>query len=79
MFLKFSQLKNSFFSISPPKHSLWLYLTEVGLLFCRWRDVKLRAFDHAKHRTYVDLKVWNFSSFLHINVQSQFDLQKHKN
>ncbi|XVF68792.1 hypothetical protein PTKIN_Ptkin11bG0030000 [Pterospermum kingtungense] len=22
----------------------------------RWRDVKLRAFDHAKHRTYVDLK-----------------------
>ncbi|KAK1312919.1 Telomere repeat-binding protein 3 [Acorus calamus] len=24
--------------------------------FCRWRDVKLRAFDNAKHRTYVDLK-----------------------
>ena len=23
----------------------------------RWRDVKLRAFDQAKHRTYVDLKV----------------------
>uniref|UniRef100_K4A6Y5 Ubiquitin-like domain-containing protein n=1 Tax=Setaria italica TaxID=4555 RepID=K4A6Y5_SETIT len=23
----------------------------------RWRDVKLRAFDNAKHRTYVDLKV----------------------
>lgn len=22
----------------------------------RWRDVKIRAFDHAKHRTYVDLK-----------------------
>ncbi|KAL1545139.1 tryptophan synthetase [Salvia divinorum] len=22
----------------------------------RWRDVKLRAFDNAKHRTYVDLK-----------------------
>ncbi|CAN1282799.1 Telomere repeat-binding protein 2 [Linum perenne] len=22
----------------------------------RWRDVKVRAFDHAKHRTYVDLK-----------------------
>lgn len=22
----------------------------------RWRDVKLRAFSHAKHRTYVDLK-----------------------
>ncbi|GLJ04672.1 hypothetical protein SUGI_0001010 [Cryptomeria japonica] len=22
----------------------------------RWRDVKLRAFEHAKHRTYVDLK-----------------------
>jgi hypothetical protein len=28
------------------------------LYFCfRWRDVKLRAFDNAKHRTYVDLKV----------------------
>lgn len=27
------------------------------LLTCRWRDVKLRAFDNAKHRTYVDLKV----------------------
>ncbi|BAF11616.2 Os03g0274300, partial [Oryza sativa Japonica Group] len=27
------------------------------LYFCfRWRDVKLRAFDNAKHRTYVDLK-----------------------
>ncbi|KAJ4832134.1 hypothetical protein Tsubulata_038674 [Turnera subulata] len=26
----------------------------------RWRDVKLRAFDNAKHRTYVDLKV-NFN------------------
>ena len=27
------------------------------LLSSRWRDVKLRAFDNAKHRTYVDLKV----------------------
>lgn len=25
--------------------------------FCRWRDVKLRAFENADHRTYVDLKV----------------------
>lgn len=25
-------------------------------LIHRWRDVKLRAFDNAKHRTYVDLK-----------------------
>jgi len=24
---------------------------------CRWRDVKLRAFENADHRTYVDLKV----------------------
>ena len=24
---------------------------------CRWRDVKFHAFDNAKHRTYVDLKV----------------------
>lgn len=28
----------------------------------RWRDVKLRAFDYANHRTYVDLKV-NFYLF----------------
>ena len=27
------------------------------LLFHRWRDVKLRSFDDASHRTYVDLKV----------------------
>ncbi|KAK4408594.1 Telomere repeat-binding protein 5 [Sesamum angolense] len=26
------------------------------LVYCRWRDVKLRAFENAKHRTYVDLK-----------------------
>ena len=42
---------------------VWLYQTYVivrvlmALLICRWRDVKLRAFDDAKHRTYVDLKV----------------------
>lgn len=24
---------------------------------CRWRDVKMRAFENADHRTYVDLKV----------------------
>jgi hypothetical protein len=24
---------------------------------CRWRDVKLRCFENADHRTYVDLKV----------------------
>lgn len=29
----------------------------MAFLICRWRDVKLRAFDNAKHRTYVDLKV----------------------
>ncbi|KAE8727997.1 Telomere repeat-binding protein 5 [Hibiscus syriacus] len=28
----------------------------MSLLICRWRDVKLRAFGNAKHRTYVDLK-----------------------
>lgn len=28
--------------------------------FCRWRDVKLRAFENADHRTYVDLKVSYF-------------------
>lgn len=31
----------------------------VFIIF-RWRDVKLRAFDNAKHRTYVDLKVMVF-------------------
>lgn len=29
----------------------------LHISFSRWRDVKLRAFDDAKHRTYVDLKV----------------------
>lgn len=33
-----------------------IFITNV-VLYCRWRDVKLRAFDNAKHRTYVDLKV----------------------
>lgn len=31
---------------------------------CRWRDVKLRAFDNAKHRTYVDLKVKQTKQYL---------------
>lgn len=34
-----------------------LFVHSRRALFCRWRDVKLRAFDNAKHRTYVDLKV----------------------
>lgn len=42
------------------------------LLICRWRDVKMRAFDNAKHRTYVDLKVTSlFATFikcLHYNT-----------
>ncbi|RWW34545.1 hypothetical protein GW17_00000692, partial [Ensete ventricosum] len=33
----------------------------ISIPFPRWRDVKLRAFDSAKHRTYVDLKVLNLS------------------
>lgn len=33
------------------------FIRVMVILFCRWRDVKLRAFDNAKHRTYVDLKV----------------------
>lgn len=32
---------------------------------CRWRDVKLRAFDNAKHRTYVDLKVRRVTLYDH--------------
>lgn len=46
--------------ISPVLHKMTpLVKVADNLLFCRWRDVKLRAFDNAKHRTYVDLKVWN--------------------
>lgn len=29
----------------------------------RWRDIKIRAFEDADHRTYVDLKVRNLLSF----------------
>jgi hypothetical protein len=35
------------------ENDLWA----VFVFFFRWRDVKIRAFDNAKHRTYVDLKV----------------------
>lgn len=33
----------------------------ILFLLCRWRDVKMRAFDNADHRTYVDLKVRSLS------------------
>ncbi|KAJ9684280.1 hypothetical protein PVL29_016659 [Vitis rotundifolia] len=33
----------------------------------RWRDVKLRAFDNAKHRTYVDLKVRNLFCYFTVH------------
>lgn len=36
-------------------------------LLCRWRDVKLRAFDNAKHRTYVDLKVRNLFCYFTVH------------
>ena len=32
----------------------------IMFMLCRWRDVKLRAFENADHRTYVDLKVHYF-------------------
>uniref|UniRef100_A0A0A9F001 Uncharacterized protein n=1 Tax=Arundo donax TaxID=35708 RepID=A0A0A9F001_ARUDO len=41
------------FSVSEVE-SLVLAVEKLGT--GRWRDVKLRAFDNAKHRTYVDLK-----------------------
>lgn len=42
----------------PPIESLMgLLLFSSLFTYFRWRDVKLRAFDNAKHRTYVDLKV----------------------
>lgn len=37
----------------------------LDLLSHRWRDVKMRAFDNAKHRTYVDLKVQTALNLLH--------------
>ena len=41
---------------------------EKVFLICRWRDVKLRAFDNAKHRTYVDLKVLSLLCYLIENL-----------
>ncbi|PPR92709.1 hypothetical protein GOBAR_AA27968 [Gossypium barbadense] len=42
----------------------------------RWRDVKLRAFDNAKHRTYVDLKarscLCNRISGKHLFIQREY-------
>lgn len=35
---------------------------------CRWRDVKQCAFDNAKHRTYVDLKVSDAKSHYLLTV-----------
>lgn len=36
-------------------YAVFLFSYEKNII--RWRDVKLCAFDNAKHRTYVDLKV----------------------
>nr|DAD28219.1 TPA_asm: hypothetical protein HUJ06_029687 [Nelumbo nucifera] len=36
----------------------------------RWRDVKLRAFDNAKHRTYVDLKVNNLFAIFSFTIEN---------
>lgn len=43
----------------------WLVNLVLNFVACgnRWRDVKLRAFEQAKHRTYVDLKVQLSSLF----------------
>lgn len=38
-------------------------LGSLNVLICRWRDVKLRSFENADHRTYVDLKVRVLFSF----------------
>lgn len=45
------------------------------LITHRWRDVKLRAFENADHRTYVDLKVKNINH-KHIKSQSSLTLQE---
>lgn len=37
--------------------SSFLNLVILNCSLCRWRDVKLRSFENADHRTYVDLKV----------------------
>lgn len=34
-----------------------IMLFDFLFFVCRWRDVKMRAFEDADHRTYVDLKV----------------------
>ncbi|CAH9129155.1 unnamed protein product [Cuscuta epithymum] len=41
----------------------------------RWRDVKLRAFDNAKHRTYVDLKICRTSG-KHWYILQEYPLSK---
>lgn len=46
------------------EYEVYLY----ARLCCRWRDVKLRAFDNAKHRTYVDLKVREIIFVIHANL-----------
>ena len=52
------------------------FLPWLVYLFCRWRDVKMRAFDNAKHRTYVDLKVSDyFSLFQTFPISNFFDFK----
>lgn len=51
-------LNHSHHSKKKMKRIPWFLVWSVA--FCRWRDVKLRAFENAKHRTYVDLKVGSF-------------------
>lgn len=47
---------------------LRIYMVSHDASFCRWRDVKLRAFENADHRTYVDLKVSYFSLIIFIHT-----------
>ena len=50
--------------------NLVVYQLMIEILFYsnRWRDVKLRSFDDASHRTYVDLKVYNTLNLSHYKL-----------
>lgn len=59
--LKSSGLEGACWSVTLPIDPIifhcWPFIWLLHLFHYRWRDVKLRAFENAKHRTYVDLKV----------------------
>jgi hypothetical protein len=53
----------TYFLIQPDIENPSVLFLTTRAISCRWRDVKLRAFDNAKHQTYVDLKVLTVTYF----------------